>query len=83
MNADKDYTFIKVCPKTEEIITNTGYRGGICPHCGDDNNGSFTHSKKIVGRFIRPTFWEWLAQGKKTEFLRKEDEDKTWDGLQQ
>ena len=83
MKTDKTYSYIKVCPKTGEQIQNTRDNGGICPYCGHDNEMSYFHSEKVVGRWIRPSFAELWFQGKKLQFLRKDEEDKIMEKLTQ
>ena len=78
MKTDERYSHIMICPETGIQLTEDDLNGsgGVCPHCGNINNYSFTHSNKIAGRWNRPSFSERLFQGKKSEFIRKEDEDK-------
>ena len=85
MKADTKYTHIDVCPKTGDTLSDHAvyYSGGVCPHCGDADGSTITHHQQIVGRVIRPSFWERIFQGKKAEFISKEEEDKVWNGLQQ
>ena len=76
MKLDEKYSYITVCPTTgEELSDNQRHNSGsVCPHCGHDNDGSFTHRKKVVGRWNRPSLLERL-KSIKPEFLRKADED--------
>ena len=85
MKADKTYSHINVCPKTGDGLSenNIYYSDGICPSCGHNSDGTITHRRKIVGRFIRPSLWERIWEGKQTKFMPKEEEDKVWNGLQQ
>lgn len=82
MKLDEDYSFIYVCPKTKEELSNheVFYSHGVCPRCGHNDNSTITHYDKVVGRYNRPSMLERL-QGKKTEFLTKEEEDKVWNTL--
>lgn len=76
MKTDTEYTYITACPKTGDVLTTKQRQnsGGVCPLCGHDNDSSFTHRKKIVGRWKRPSIVEWL-KGERKEFLRKDEED--------
>ena len=76
MKTDTEYTYITACPKTGVVLTTKQRQnsGGVCPLCGHDNDSSFTHRKKIVGRWKRPSIVEWL-KGERKEFLRKDEED--------
>lgn len=85
MKADKTYSHINVCPKTNDTMSSNDINNssGVCPYCGDINDFSFTHSEKVAGRWVRPTIFERIFSRKRTEFLAKEEEDNVWDGLQQ
>jgi len=82
MKADTEYSHIKVCPKTEEQLGHSDIfdTDGVCPKCGH-NDYLITHSKKIVGRYIRPSLIERIFKGKRTEFITKGEEDKVWGTL--
>ena len=82
MKLDTEYTHIKICPVTkDQLFRNDLYRtDGVCPKCGHIGF-AITHYKKIVGRYSRPSFYERWFQGKETEFLNKEEEDKIMDML--
>ena len=84
MKADKEYSSIDVCPKTGDQMDHSDLydTDGVCPYCGHLGY-AVTHHDQIVGRFIRPNIWERIIEGKKLEFLRKDEEDKVWEGLQQ
>lgn len=83
MKADKVYTSIDECPETGEQMSHDDLYNtdAVCPYCGH-NGHAVTHHNQIVGRWVRPSWYERLFQGKKLEFLRKDEEDKVWDGLQ-
>lgn len=83
MKLDKDYTFIWVCPETNERIREREYRysEGVCPRCGHVHESTFTHGTKVSGRWNRPSAWERYILGRHQEFIRKEDEDKIWGAL--
>jgi len=81
MKTDKTYSYIEVCPKTQIQVNTENSNGGVCPHCGHLNSSSWSHSEKIPGRFNRPSFKERWFEGKKLEFIRKEDEDKIMERL--
>ena len=85
MKADTEYTHIDVCPKTGDGLSEHAiyYSGGVCPSCGHNDNSTITHYQQIVGRVIRPSLYERIFLGKRTEFMSKEEEDKVWNGLQQ
>jgi len=71
MKLDKNYTSIKKCPVTQEILTGYEYAYPICPKCGHSLNSNSTHSIKVIGKWDRPTFFEILL-GKKAKFIKKE-----------
>lgn len=80
MKLDDDYTSIDVCPVTREQNNDVYWTDGVCPHCGDARP-DIAHHDKVVGRYNRPNLFERLFQGKRTEFLTKEDEDAVWGPL--
>jgi hypothetical protein len=83
MKTDEKYSYITVCPETNAPLSDKqkSYSGGVCVHCGHDNDCGFTHQKKIVGRWSYPTLYERFFEGKRTEFLRKDEEDAIMDKL--
>ncbi len=82
MKMDVEYTHIDVCPKTGDKMSDDDiYWGdGVCPHCGH-RGGNMAHYKQIVGRWNTPSFYERIFQGKRAEFLTKEEEDKVMNAL--
>ncbi len=85
MRTDTEYSHINVCPDTGDQLSDNKINNssGVCPHCGDITDYSFTHSKKIAGRWVRPSLYERIFQGRVTEFITKEDEDKIMKRLSQ
>jgi len=81
MKLANKYTSIDVCPETGERLYDVYWQDGVCPHCGDANDSSIIHHNKVPGRWNRPNLFERIFQGKRTEFLTKEDEDKVWGTL--
>jgi len=81
MKTDETYSYIEVCPTTQAQVNTDMSNGGVCPHCGHLKDSSWSHSQKIPGRFVRPSFVERWFEGKKLEFIRKEDEDKIMERL--
>lgn len=73
MKTDKDYSYISVCPVTKDQLSNGDlmHSNGICPRCGHDDNSTITHEEKIVGKWVRPTFFEKLM-GHRKYFIHKE-----------
>ena len=82
MKADKEYSSIDECPKTGTQMSHDDiyHTNGVCPHCGHECS-YVSHHDKVVGRFVRPTIWERIIDGKRLEFIRKEDEDKIMERL--
>lgn len=72
MKLDRDYSHIKVCPNTKEILTTDEYKYsyGVCPKCGHNDNSTFTHKEVVTGKWLRPTLWEWV-RGKRAEFIQE------------
>jgi len=85
MKTDTTYSMINVCPKTQTQMSSadTNDSNGVCPYCGHINDYSFTHSKKVAGRWNRPSFRERWIQGAKAEFIRKDAEDALLSSLTQ
>ena len=71
MKKDKTLSQIRVCPKTERLISRRQFytSNGICPHCGHNNYNVIPHSKVILGWYVRPSFMERLFAGKEKIFL--------------
>lgn len=82
MKLDSEYTSIDVCPETgEQLMWSDLYEtDGVCRHCGHSTE-NITHHDQVVGRWNRPSLYERFVQGKKAEFLRKDEEDKVWGTL--
>jgi len=79
---DQDYSPITICPDTREQLTHDEiFRStAVCPRCGHIDTYGICHYEVISVRWNRPSFWERLC-GKKTESLRKEDEDAVMNAL--
>jgi len=82
MKLDDDYTSINVCPVTEEQMTHNDIHrtNGVCPHCGHSGY-LLSHHNVVVGRYRRPSFWEWIRYNAKVEFVSKDEEDKIMKAL--
>lgn len=67
MKIDKNVSFVRICPENglplsyDEMM----YSHGVCPRCGHNSHSTVTHSKKIIGRWVRPTIWEWIFSKRK------------------
>lgn len=74
MKLDKNYSYIFVCPVTNEYVSESKhyYNCGICPSCGDKQSGFHGHSVKQSGKWNRPSFFERIL-GKKTEWVQKKE----------
>lgn len=88
MILDDEYTFIYVCPETDEQVMHDDCynNGGVCKRCGHiemigKEQSNIAHHKSVAGRWSRPTWWERVWHKKKAEFFRKEDEDEVMDAL--
>ena len=75
MKIDTDWTFIWVCPTTGKQLfkDEVYYSKGVCPRCGDISGSTFTHEKKIVGKWQTFNLFEKKFQGKRDRFIRKEE----------
>ena len=69
MKADWDYSYVMLCPATGNRLSREeyAYSRGVCPRCGHQENSTFTHEVKVVGKWIRPSLLEWLI-GKRKSF---------------
>lgn len=69
-----DWTCIFVCPKTGLQLSRyqVFYSAGVCPACGYVSTGTITHCTKVVGKWTKVSWWEYLM-GKRPKFIRKED----------
>lgn len=69
MKADRDYSYVMLCPATGAPIswTEHAYSKGVCPRCGHQGKSTFTHDVKVSGKWIRPSLLEWLT-GKRKSF---------------
>ena len=77
MKLQPDYKKILICPTTGKEINNFEFLHsyGVCPRCGDvETHSNLCHREKIVGRWMTPSFWEWLC-GKRKIFIRKTETD--------
>ena len=85
MKLDEKYSYITVCPNTgERLYRDEVYENkGVCASCGHVDGYNISHYTTISGRWNRPSLFERWFQGKRTEFLRKEDEDKVWRALKE
>ena len=75
MKLDDDFSFIRVCPETLEQLTPQEFvdTDGICAKCGHVNNSqSFTHERRISGKWLRPV-WHEKMRGKKPVFLNRQE----------
>jgi hypothetical protein len=60
------YTYRHVCPRNKKYLTNddVAYNGGVCIHCGHDNNSTFGHYENEIGYWVREGFFgnKWLKK---------------------
>ena len=75
MKLNKTYSYIMVCPKTGSSLTGRQVLlgvGGVCPHCGDGDEATYTHYKKIIGKWECPSLFEIMFKGYEPIFHTKE-----------
>lgn len=69
MKLDKKYSYIFVCPETGEEIPEHSYFwfSGVCESCGNRFEGTIRHKHlmKLVGRWRRPSWFEWIFGSRK------------------
>lgn len=75
MKLSENFSFVRVCPATKYQLFENQYRysSGVCPHCGHEDKGTFTHSEVIVGKWEYPSIFERLILHKKPAFHTKEE----------
>lgn len=77
MKLDTGYTFIRRCPSTKKQLSESeyAYSKGVCPRCGHEDNSTFTHLIKEIGKWERPNWFERTFKGMKDKWYPKEVTD--------
>ncbi len=72
MKEEEEYSYQNRCPNTGKVLSFEDLydSSGVCSKCGHVETGSVTHHKKISGKWVYPSVWEWL-KGKRPYFKDK------------
>ena len=74
MKEDETYSGWHVCPTTGKHLARDEiyHNFGVCIHCGEASGCTLTHTKMVVGKWVRPSLWERL-KGLKPIWVEKKD----------
>lgn len=68
-----------MCPETGLLMTHDEYHrsSNVCVKCGNEAKSNYgeslyPHAVKIVGKYNRPTWFEYWFKGMREEFIPKE-----------